>query len=88
MDKPAGSFKCDRLVRSSLASSIAGFISGGRLGLLSSRSSAWVVSSVLDCSREDYQFIKQLSDEIVMDTPLHFLAQRQAALYHSRSTSP
>ena len=50
LDKPAGSFKCDRLVKSSLASSIAGFINGGRFGLLSSRSSAWVVSIVRDWS--------------------------------------
>src|SRR6516164_3154745 len=33
---PAGSFRCERLVKSSLASSIDGFISGGREGLPSS----------------------------------------------------
>ena len=32
---PAGSFKCDRFVRSSLASSMVGFIKGGSVLLLS-----------------------------------------------------
>lgn len=45
-NKPAGSFRCDKFVRSSLASSIAGFMSGGRFGLLSTWSSACVVSTV------------------------------------------
>ena len=43
---PAGSFKYDRFVRSSLASSMVGFMSGGRLGLESSCSAATVVSNV------------------------------------------
>lgn len=45
-DKPAGSFRWDKFVRSSLASSMAGFIKGGRFGLLSTCSSACVVSTV------------------------------------------
>jgi hypothetical protein len=44
---PAGSFKCERFVRSSLASSMAGFISGGRFGSLPSLMEASVVSTVL-----------------------------------------
>ena len=36
MDMPAGSFRCDKFVRSSLASSMAGFMRGGREALLSS----------------------------------------------------
>lgn len=46
---PAGSFRCDRLVRSSLASSMAGFINGGRLGSLPVWMADTVVSTVLDC---------------------------------------
>ena len=47
---PAGSFKYERLVRSSLASSIAGFIKGGRLVVVESSIRApVVVSSVLVC---------------------------------------
>jgi len=33
---PAGSLRCERFVRSSLASSMAGFIKGGRFGSLPS----------------------------------------------------
>jgi hypothetical protein len=40
---PAGSFKWDRLVRSSLASSMAGFISGGRFSSLP----VWMADSVV-----------------------------------------
>lgn len=47
---PAGSLRWDRLVRSSLASSIAGFIKGGMEELLSSCSAASVVSTVRDYS--------------------------------------
>lgn len=42
---PAGSFKYERFVRSSLASRIVGFIGGGRRGLESSCNAATVVSS-------------------------------------------
>jgi hypothetical protein len=45
---PAGSFKCDKFVRSSLASSIVGFMSGGSLELLSICSASCVVSIILD----------------------------------------
>ena len=47
---PAGSLRCDRLVRSSLASSIAGFISGGRFGSLPVWMATSVVSTVLSCA--------------------------------------
>lgn len=47
---PAGSFKCDKLVRSSLASSMAGFIKGGRFASPPSWTPASVVSTVLVCS--------------------------------------
>jgi hypothetical protein len=46
---PAGSFKWDRLVKSSLASSMAGFISGGRLGSLPVCTADRVVSIVFFC---------------------------------------
>lgn len=46
---PAGSFRCDRFVRSSLASSMAGFISGGRLASLPSRMAVSVVSKSFFC---------------------------------------
>ena len=72
---PAGSFKCERFVRSSLASSIVGFISGGRLAP-SDWSSATVVSMVfaysyhtisngigLDIARKLYLSIVELEDE-------------------------
>lgn len=45
-DGPAGSFRCDRFVKSSLASSIAGFIRGGKEEVESSWSVARVVSTV------------------------------------------
>jgi hypothetical protein len=44
---PAGSLRCDRFVKSSLASSIAGFIKGGRSGLLANARASEVVSMVL-----------------------------------------
>lgn len=43
MFSPAGSFKYERLVRSSLASRIGGFDSGGKFGLFSSSISLSVV---------------------------------------------
>lgn len=43
---PAGSFRWERLVRSSLASSMEGFINGGKDGLFGSWSSACVVSTI------------------------------------------
>lgn len=46
---PAGSFRCDKFVRSSLASSMAGFIKGGRFGSLPSCTAAKVVSTVFVC---------------------------------------
>lgn len=48
-DIPAGSLRCERLVRSSLASSMAGFISGGRFGSLPSWMASSVVSTVFVC---------------------------------------
>ena len=48
---PAGSLRCDKFVRSSLASSMAGFMRGGREALLSSWSAAKVVWIVFDCFR-------------------------------------
>lgn len=45
---PAGSFRCDKLVKSSLASNIAGFISGGK-ELLSDCNSLNVVLISLFC---------------------------------------
>lgn len=48
-DIPAGSFRWDRLVRSSLASNMAGFIKGGKLGSLPSWMAARVVSTVFFC---------------------------------------
>lgn len=51
---PAGSFRCDKFVKSSLASSMAGFISGGREALLSSCKAATVVSMVFVCVK-DYE---------------------------------
>ena len=45
-DIPAGSFKCDKFVRSSLASSMVGFISGGRTPLVSSCRMSKVVWTV------------------------------------------
>jgi hypothetical protein len=46
---PAGSLRCDKFVKSSLASSILGFIRGGSFGLLSSARASAVVSMVLVC---------------------------------------
>jgi hypothetical protein len=58
---PAGSFRCDRLVRSSLASSMAGFISGGSFDV---HGSPWrestVVSIVLVCKIRQYRRHEQL----------------------------
>ena len=47
---PAGSFRCERFVKSSLASSIAGFISGGRSAFESSSRSARASSIVFVCT--------------------------------------
>ena len=44
---PAGSFRCERFVKSSEASSIVGFIKGGKFELLSSDKASRVVSTVL-----------------------------------------
>ena len=52
---PAGSFRCDRLVRSSLASSMAGFINGGRLGSLP----VWMADSVVSIALV-YTVLRQL----------------------------
>jgi hypothetical protein len=46
---PAGSFKWDKFVKSSLASSMAGFISGGRFGSLPVLMPFKVVSTVFFC---------------------------------------
>jgi hypothetical protein len=46
---PAGSFRWDRFVRSSLASSMAGFISGGRLSSLPVWMADSVVTTVFFC---------------------------------------
>ncbi len=43
---PAGSFKCERFVKSSLASRMVGFMRGGRLALESSSRSAVAISTV------------------------------------------
>lgn len=51
---PAGSFKWDRFVRSSLASSIVGFINGGRLESESSSNAAAVISTFFCCSSRRY----------------------------------
>jgi hypothetical protein len=49
---PAGSFKCERLVKSSEASNIVGFMSGGSFGSLPSAMAASVVSIDLVCSKQ------------------------------------
>lgn len=61
VDMPAGSLRCDRFVRSSLASSMAGFIRGGREALLSSWRAAMVVSIVFDCLRAVVSLIQKAS---------------------------
>lgn len=47
---PAGSLRWDKFVKSSLASSMAGFISGGRLASLPVWIADNVVSTVLLCA--------------------------------------
>jgi len=47
---PAGSLRWDKLVKSSLASSMAGFISGGKLGSLPVWMARRVVSTVFFCA--------------------------------------
>lgn len=85
-DLPAGSFKCDRLVRSSLASSMAGFISGGKFGLLLTCSSSFVVSTVLDYTSRCRQLANH--EELgccrpgTVYQPVHSPIQTPAALCH------
>jgi hypothetical protein len=67
---PAGSFRCDRLVRSSLASSMAGFISGGRLGSLPVWMATSVVSIVLLCALSVQALLLLL---LLLMLPLHLL---------------
>lgn len=50
LNVPAGSFRCERFVRSSLASSMAGFISGGRFASLPVWMAKMVVSTDLVCA--------------------------------------
>lgn len=50
---PAGSLRCDKLVKSSLASSMAGFINGGSLSSLPVWMASRVVSTVLVCTIHD-----------------------------------
>ena len=69
---PAGSFRCDRLVRSSLASSMAGFISGGRLGSLPVWMATSVVSTVLLCASS----VRVLLQSTYRSAPLHLLLQQ------------
>lgn len=54
MSLPAGSFKCDRLVKSSLASSMDGFINGGSESLPFSKASS-ETSTVFSCRSHDGQ---------------------------------
>lgn len=46
---PAGSFRWDKLVKSSLASSMVGFISGGNEGSLSFVKASSEISTLLVC---------------------------------------
>lgn len=57
---PAGSFRCERFVKSSLASNIVGFISGGRLAFESSSRSAAASSIVLVCTRTSQHMVDLL----------------------------
>lgn len=63
-DLPAGSFRCERFVKSSLASSIVGFIKGGSFELLESARASSVVSIDLVCHhalRQLWEIIQSLT---------------------------
>jgi hypothetical protein len=92
---PAGSFRCDKLVRSSLASSIAGFIGGGSEGLLDIWSSVWVVSIVL--VYQERASVRQICNIKGMEvqytilddnSPLHLPKGKPVTLYYRLQSSP
>lgn len=78
MAVPAGSFKWERFVRSSLASSIAGFINGGRLELLSTCNSACVVS----ISLVFYHIFISLSWSYIFGCTVMWISTNLAILQH------
>ena len=90
---PAGSLRCERFVRSSLASSIVGFINGGSDGSLPDWRASSETSNVLVCrrdqgqpsygaTREETPFpcgdVVRNAGKLIL--PRHFPAQRRARL--------